>query len=141
MSHRLLEISHCTRSKRNFNLFSPEAEIEGYRHFCFVFHLFYTVTPSSHFLFLHFLKALAQKQKCKSAASLVRQLQRLRMENYLALPVKLFVQKTEFIGNYSKLLFPRNCLYRFLLRGIVPRGITEESLFSPMIMCDTSKEE
>ena len=67
MSQRLLEISHRARSKRNFNLFSPEAGIEGYRHFCFVFHLFYTGICSSHFLFLHLLKALAQKQKCKSA--------------------------------------------------------------------------
>lgn len=38
MSHRILEISHCARSKRNFNLFLSEAEVEGYRHFWFVFH-------------------------------------------------------------------------------------------------------
>lgn len=45
--------------------FSPEAEIEGYRHFVLFFHLFYMGIPAPHFLLLHLLKAVAQTQKCK----------------------------------------------------------------------------
>lgn len=77
MSHRLLDINHWARSKRNFHLFfSPEVEIKGYRHFCFVLLLFHINTPSS-YLLLHLLKVLAQEQKIKSTlkSSLLRQIQ------------------------------------------------------------------